>query len=595
MTTPAHDSETTISQGSTPDPSRDRTFDESANALPAGTRLAEFSLLSVIGEGGFGIVYYAYDHSLGRQVAIKEYMPRQLAERTRALTVSVRSERHAETFATGLRSFINEARLLAQFDHPSLLKVYRFWEANGTAYMAMPYHPGVTLERTLRQHPAPPDEDWLRDLLRHLLSALEQMHEANCYHRDISPDNILMQSDGRPLLLDFGAARHVISDMQRALTVILKPGYAPVEQYGDVPDMPDMKQGAWTDLYALGAVVHYAITGQTPPPAVQRFLGDRYEPLSQLADRRYSQDFLRAIDRALAVRPKDRPQSAAQMRALLGMAAPPTPAPRAERAAPVESAPVAPAPVPSPAPEPAPAPPPVAAQQPAVATEPVAPIEPAPDRPTAGADPAPWFTAASTSPPAAAPEQPAFRPPPPYAPTARWPKAGKDRRKLAWAGAAVAAGVAASLGFVALLVNYAAPSVDAVATQSRSGVVTPAPDEASAPLAQIDLQALPPPSAGIQEPPGTTAPTDAPAAIEPIQPSPRAEAPRPPAALAPAPNPAPRVAAHAPPSAKPDTRRATTNNKPPMSRRCIDIIQRVSLGEPLSDEERDLLKQECSP
>ncbi|HEX3139875.1 MAG TPA: serine/threonine-protein kinase, partial [Rhizobacter sp.] len=316
MTTP-YDNERTLSKGMTPGAGHYRAFDEPVNALPAGTRLAEFELLSVIGEGGFGIVYLAHDHSLSRQVAIKEYMPSELAERTQALTVSVRSERHAETFATGLRSFINEARLLAQFDHPCLLKVYRFWEAHGTAYMVMPFHAGITLGRSLKQSQSPADEAWLRDLLRHLLDALEQMHEARCYHRDISPDNILIQPDGRPLLLDFGAARRVIGDMQRALTVILKSGYAPVEQYGE---MPDMKQGAWTDLYALGAVMHFAITGQTPQPAVQRFLADKYQPLAQRAANRYSPGFLRAIDRALAVHPKDRPQSAAEMRALLGPA-----------------------------------------------------------------------------------------------------------------------------------------------------------------------------------------------------------------------------------------------------------------------------------
>ncbi|HEY1391839.1 MAG TPA: serine/threonine-protein kinase, partial [Methylibium sp.] len=290
---------------------------ERGNALPAGTRLAEFEILSVIGEGGFGIVYLAQDHSLGRQVAIKEYMPAALAARTRALTVSVLSQRHAETFAAGLRSFINEARLLAQFDHPALLKVYRFWEAHGTAYMVMPYYAGITLSQTLKRLKASPDEARLRALLHQLLDALELMHAARCYHRDISPDNILIQPDGRPLLLDFGAARRVIGDMTRALTVILKTGYAPVEQYGE---MPELKQGPWTDLYALASVVHYAIMGNTPPPSIQRYLNDKFVPLSRAAAGRYSPGFLQAMDRALAVLPKDRPQSAAELDAMLGKA-----------------------------------------------------------------------------------------------------------------------------------------------------------------------------------------------------------------------------------------------------------------------------------
>lgn len=288
-----------------------------ANTLPIGTRLGEFELIGLVGAGGFGIVYLAEDHSLGRRVALKEYMPATLAQRGDGLRVTLRSERNAETFEAGRRSFVNEARLLAQFDHPALVKVYRFWEDNGTAYMVMPYYEGVTLKRALLERSAPPDEAWLKRLLAPLLDALEVMHAAQVYHRDIAPDNILLLSGERPLLLDFGAARHVISDMTQALTVILKPGYAPVEQYAE---MPELKQGAWTDLYALGAVVHLAITGRVPPPAVGRLVNDSLVPLTQQAAGRYSAGFLRAIDRALAVRPEQRPQSVAEFRTLLHIA-----------------------------------------------------------------------------------------------------------------------------------------------------------------------------------------------------------------------------------------------------------------------------------
>lgn len=285
-----------------------------ANMLPIGTRLGEFELIGLVGAGGFGIVYLAMDHSLGRRVALKEYMPATLAQRSEGLRVTLRSERNAETFEAGRRSFVNEARLLAQFDHPALVKVYRFWEDNGTAYMVMPYYEGITLKRALLERGAPPDEAWLKRLLAPLLDALEVMHAAQVYHRDIAPDNILLLAGERPLLLDFGAARHVISDMTQALTVILKPGYAPVEQYAE---MPELKQGAWTDLYALGAVVHLAITGRVPPPAVGRLVNDSLVPLAQQAAGRYSGEFLRAIDRALAVRPEQRPQNVAEFRTLL--------------------------------------------------------------------------------------------------------------------------------------------------------------------------------------------------------------------------------------------------------------------------------------
>ena len=287
------------------------------NALPIGTVLYEFKLTGVLGEGGFGIVYLAQDTSLNRRVALKEYMPSALAARRGGATVSVKSERHRETFDAGLKSFINEARLLAQFDHPSLVKVYRFWEANGTAYMVMPFYEGITLKDRLRELGAPPDETWLRALLSPLTEALQVIHRENCYHRDIAPDNvILLAGSGKPLLLDFGAARQVLGDMTQALTVILKPGYAPLEQYAEVPGM---KQGPWTDVYALAAVIYAAIQGRTPPVSVARLMSDSYVPLASAAAGRYSPDFLQAVDRALRVKPDERTPSIEAFRNELGL------------------------------------------------------------------------------------------------------------------------------------------------------------------------------------------------------------------------------------------------------------------------------------
>ncbi len=289
---------------------------EHSNLLPVGTRLGEFELTGLVGEGGFGIVYLAYDHSLHRQVAVKEYIPASLASRGPDNSVVVISEQHREAFRAGLNSFINEARLLAQFDHPSLLKVYRFWEANGTAYMAMPYYEGITLRKAVKNLGGPPDEEWLKHLLRPLLDALSVMHEAQCFHRDIAPDNILILSSGKPVLLDFGAARRVIADMTQAPTIILKPGYAPVEQYGEEPSM---RQGAWTDVYALSAVIYSAIVGKAPQASISRFMADGLKPLSSLVAEHYSAQFLAAIDQGLAVKPIDRPQSVVAFRAALGL------------------------------------------------------------------------------------------------------------------------------------------------------------------------------------------------------------------------------------------------------------------------------------
>jgi serine/threonine protein kinase len=297
---------------------------DNRDALPVGTRLAEFELLCVLGTGGFGIVYLALDHALMRQVAIKEYMPGSLAVRGAGSWVALRSPQHAETFAAGLKSFVNEAQLLASFDHPSLLKVLRFWEDHGTAYMVMQYYPGPTLKQALSAMDEPPGEAWLRALVTPLLDALEVLHRAAVYHRDISPDNVLMQIDGPPVLLDFGAARRVVGEHSQTLTAILKPSFAPIEQYADIVGM---RQGPWTDVYAVAAVLYYLIRRQPPVPAAARAVRDTQAPLADMPGE-MSLSFLQAIDWALAVAPEDRPQSVAQMRdALHGRLRRPTPPP----------------------------------------------------------------------------------------------------------------------------------------------------------------------------------------------------------------------------------------------------------------------------
>ena len=292
-----------------------------SGVLAVGTRVAEFEITNLVGQGGFGIVYEAWDHTLERVVAIKEYMPSSLASRQDNGTVVPLSQRHQETFDLGMRSFINEARLLAQFDHPSLLKVYRFWQEKGTTYMVMPLYRGDTLKQALAQRQGNVDEAWLLSVMDGVTQALAVMHGAQCYHRDIAPDNILLlEGSGQPVVLDFGAARRVITDKTQAITVILKPGYAPIEQYAEVPDMA---QGAWTDVYALCAVMHVAITGRSPPPSVARLLNDAYQPLAgnEVLGPRFSPQTLAAVDAGLAVRPQDRLQSMAELRAALGLRA----------------------------------------------------------------------------------------------------------------------------------------------------------------------------------------------------------------------------------------------------------------------------------
>ena len=296
--------------------------EDGGDALPTGTRLAEFEIREVLGVGGFGIVYRAWDDALQRDVALKEYMPVSLAGRGSGQRVTLRTSAHDENFALGLQSFVNEARLLARFDQPALVKVFRFWEGNGTAYMAMPLYKGRTLRQLRKARGAIGfDDAWMRALIEPLLGALETMHDAAVYHRDIAPDNILWCDNNRPVLLDFGAARLVLADRTQNVTAILKPQFAPIEQYAETQSM---RQGPWTDLYALAGTCYFMLTGRAPLPATARVMGDELEPLARIAPPGCSPQLLQALDWAMAVRPQDRPQSVAQFReALAGRIAAP--------------------------------------------------------------------------------------------------------------------------------------------------------------------------------------------------------------------------------------------------------------------------------
>ena len=294
----------------------------SENCLPIGTRLHDFEVTGILGEGGFGIVYIAFDHSLQRNVAIKEYMPGVLATRAGDHSIQVRAERHQETFNVGLKSFINEARFLAQFDHSSLVKVYRFWEQNQTAYTAMQYYEGRTIKDIVAASPEIITEAWCLRVLKQILDALEQLYTMRILHRDVSPDNIIVQDNGDAVLLDFGSARQIIGDRTRGLTVILKPGYAPVEQYaGDA----SLDQGAYTDIYALCAVMYFAIMKEPPATSIARMVKDPIVPLAERGVDGFSHGFLAAIDKGLAVMAHERPQSIDGFRELLGIESSGTP------------------------------------------------------------------------------------------------------------------------------------------------------------------------------------------------------------------------------------------------------------------------------
>jgi len=284
-----------------------------ASSLPLGTRLGEFELIGVLGEGGFSVVYVARDHSLERTVAIKEYIPGSIATRQPDGGVLPRSPKHEDTFKAGLASFINEARLLARFNHPALIHIHRVWEQNGTAYMVMQYCRGKTLRQVFQTDPAlVKNEAWLKATFAPILDALELLHANNCFHRDLSPDNILLLQNGAPILLDFGAARQVIGDITQALTVILKPGFAPIEQYADDASL---EQGPWTDVYGVGAVLYFLLMGKPPVASVARLVKDPLVKLKDVSELDWvSQDFREAVDQALTVHPDYRIRSIAELR-----------------------------------------------------------------------------------------------------------------------------------------------------------------------------------------------------------------------------------------------------------------------------------------
>jgi serine/threonine protein kinase len=196
------------------------------HALPTGTHLRDYEITGLISEDAFAIVYSAWDHSLQRKVAIKEYLPASMAERVAGtLPVVVRSERRIDVFRAGLKSFVNEARLLARFDHASLVKVYRFWEENGTAYMVMPFYEGPTLEAALAELGHVPGEAELRTWLKPILDAVTLLHDGHQWHQNIGPDGIVLTPIG-PVLLGFGAAEHTIAALGHTPESALKPGFA---------------------------------------------------------------------------------------------------------------------------------------------------------------------------------------------------------------------------------------------------------------------------------------------------------------------------------------------------------------------------------
>ena len=282
------------------------------HTLPEGYRIQEYELVRVLGHGGFGITYLGHDHHLDKAVAIKEYLPNDLALRGDNHSVLPRSTQDTADYEWGLERFLGEAQVLARFDHRHIIKVYRFFRAQGTGYIVMEYAEGETLSKLL-QRQGTLTEAGLRQILFPLLDGLEAVHQAGFLHRDITPGNVVIRDDGSPVLIDFGAARQAVAGKSRSVTAIITPGYAPIEQYSTKGH-----QGPWTDIYGLGAVCYRCLAGTQPDDAVERIRKDPLVPAAERCRGKVSVSLLAAIDRALCVDEGERPQTISAWRSALG-------------------------------------------------------------------------------------------------------------------------------------------------------------------------------------------------------------------------------------------------------------------------------------
>jgi formylglycine-generating enzyme required for sulfatase activity/serine/threonine protein kinase len=283
----------------------------SSQALPAGTRIEEFVIERVLGSGGFGITYLARDARLNRRVVIKENLPVQFCFRDPgSLSVAPRhtTGEDQDNFRWSLENFSKESAMLASLDHVGIVKVLRSFEAFGTAYFVMPFVEGVTLDELHKERRDAGEgfsEDELRGMLERVLDGLVHLHDRGIYHRDIKPGNILITSEGVPVLIDFGSARQRLSE--RSMTVVESAGYTPFEQLQSRGNV-----GPWSDLYSLAATLVKVMTGEAPPKAMDRMRKDPLVPLVERGKLRsqYSEYFLRTLGQALAVDEGERWQDA---------------------------------------------------------------------------------------------------------------------------------------------------------------------------------------------------------------------------------------------------------------------------------------------
>jgi serine/threonine protein kinase len=275
--------------------------------LPNGYQIEDYRIERQLSAGGFSFVYLATD-AAGGPVAIKEYLPSRLAVRGADNPIPVVAPEYQTTFNQGMKSFVEEARLLSKIRHPNVVEVRNFIRANETAYMVMRYEPGHSLHdyvRVLKRSNQPLKEDFIRNVFVRLLSGLREVHQQKLLHLDLKPANIFLRDDVHPVLLDFGATRFGLGDRDPALGHVYTPGFAAPEQ-----QCTGEGQGPWTDIYSIGATLYACLAGgETPQSAEQRLQKDDVEPAVRRWRRQYSVQFLELIDWCMTLPVLSRPQS----------------------------------------------------------------------------------------------------------------------------------------------------------------------------------------------------------------------------------------------------------------------------------------------
>jgi len=271
--------------------------------LPDGYQLEDYRIASVLSSGGFSIVYLAYDVN-DQPVAIKEYLPSQLALRNKGDELPSISEDNLATFRYGMRCFFEEGRSLARLSHPNVVRVLNFFRANETVYMVMRYERGRTLQEHIQARRGALKERFIRRVFTQLLNGLREVHSNKLLHLDIKPANIYIRNDSTPVLIDFGAARQTLALEGMRLNPMYTPGFAPPEQYKNRDLL-----GPWSDCYAIGATIFACLGGSAPQAADHRLEKDRYVSATKLWGSKYSRQLLETIDWCLALDHMKRPQS----------------------------------------------------------------------------------------------------------------------------------------------------------------------------------------------------------------------------------------------------------------------------------------------